>query len=186
MKHLKQKLRGLLFRFRKLKAIINTHHLKIMYQALVESQLNYGILVWGGVRKKYLTQLETLQRRFLKLIYDRNQRYPSNNLYKDSGMLDVRSIYARGLSTYQFKVKDSSEKILHQQNTRQKLDQQLVTLKANKEIGKRFFSYLAPRLFNNIPLDLRLSRNRYIFSKRVKKWLLSTDRQYIRDLLDLD
>ena len=37
---------------------LNTETKRVIYHALVESHLNYGILVWGSVIAKYLTSLD--------------------------------------------------------------------------------------------------------------------------------
>lgn len=186
VQYLKQKLRGLLFRFKKLKCILDTHHMKALYHALVESQLNYGILGWGGVRKTLLNQLESLQRRFLKIIYNKPQRYSSDLLYKHSEVLDIRLCYARSLLRYQYKGKSSAKRVDHQQNTRLRMNECLSTMRSNKEIGKRYFSYIAPRIFNSIPTELKTINSIALFLNKIKKWLLTCDRHCIRALLDLD
>lgn len=101
--YIQQKLRGLLFRFRRLQNILNEFQLRTIYIALVESQLVYGILGWGGVRKTYLDRLEVLQRRFLKIMFNRGFLYPSDQLYAESSMYDIRMLYARSMLTYCFK-----------------------------------------------------------------------------------
>lgn len=166
--------------------MLDTYHMKILYHALVGSQLSYGILGWGGVRKTFLKSLESLQRRFLKLIYHRDQRYPSDLLYRDANVFDVRLCYARSLLKYQYKRRNITQKINHEQNTRLRANDCYSTIRSKKQIGKRYFAYTAPRLFNSIPCEIKVVNSRALFQRKIKGWLLSCDRNHIRDILDLD
>lgn len=47
IKYIIRKIRGLVSRFRYLKDYLDTKYLKILYYALVQSQLSYGIIGWG-------------------------------------------------------------------------------------------------------------------------------------------
>lgn len=56
-----KKLRGLISRFKFLKGFLSIPHLKTVYFALVQSQLSYGILGWGGVYDNHLEKINILQ-----------------------------------------------------------------------------------------------------------------------------
>lgn len=185
--HLQQKLRGLLHRFRRLKCILDQTHLKIIYHSLVESQLYYGIIGWGGVRKNYLDHLEVLQRRFIKLIFNKSVLYPSDLLYEESGLFDVRMLYAKAVLVYLYGNIKMFDIITHNQFTRAKKQDKLVTFKMKKEIGKRYYLYIAPKLYNSLDDNSVMQvRSRGVFIRRIKAWLLTTKRQTIRLILDLD
>ncbi|KAJ8947832.1 hypothetical protein NQ318_009976, partial [Aromia moschata] len=77
--------------------VVNTlrkvQQLKIVYYALIESRLSYGILGWGGIANRYLKQLDILQKRFLKIMLNKNNTYPSVSLYSEAHVLDIRKLY---------------------------------------------------------------------------------------------
>ncbi|KAG5896755.1 hypothetical protein JTB14_031735 [Gonioctena quinquepunctata] len=91
--YLSNKLRSILYKFRKLKYLIPENYLSILYYSLVESHLRYGILIWSAAPKTHLHTLEVMQRRFLKLVHDKNLRYPTDILYAEMKILDIRQLY---------------------------------------------------------------------------------------------
>lgn len=79
VKNLVNKIRGLLFKFRYLRNYINSiKYLKIFYQALIESQISYGIVGWGGAYNNHIKPLEVIQKWILKIIYKKNARFPAS------------------------------------------------------------------------------------------------------------
>ena len=86
-----QKLRGLLYKFAQLKHILSIQHVKIVYKALVDSILRYGIIGWGGVGFKTLINIR--QNRIIKLICNKEARFPSDLLFQECDLLNMRQIY---------------------------------------------------------------------------------------------
>lgn len=48
----------------------------IVYKALVESLIRYGIIIWGGLYNTALKQLNVIQNFILKIINKKEKRYP--------------------------------------------------------------------------------------------------------------
>ena len=90
---LKKKLRYVLCKIRLIKDFLEWKQLKIVYHALVESHLSYGIIAWGAADKTYLEDLCVLQRKILKLISNKESMYSSNALYKELNILDIRQLF---------------------------------------------------------------------------------------------
>ncbi|VEN53419.1 unnamed protein product, partial [Callosobruchus maculatus] len=70
----------LLPKFKYLRQFLNTRCLETLYYSLVQSQLNYGILGWGGVHQTHLKSISSLQKCVLNVIYYKEPTYPSNNI----------------------------------------------------------------------------------------------------------
>lgn len=156
-----KKLRGLIYTFKQLKNILNRQQLITIYYGLIESQLNYGILVWGGAGKVNLEPLEKLQKRFLKIIYNKDYYYSTELLYNESKLLTVRKLYCKALLIYQFKqIKNITEQtdltLSYSYRTRNKEKGKLLVPRAQKTIGQKSFTYLAPRLYNNVPTTFKI------------------------------
>ncbi|KAJ8979460.1 hypothetical protein NQ317_006774 [Molorchus minor] len=121
---------------------------------LFESHIRYGILGWGGVSNNYLVKLDILQKRVLKIIFHKNVTYPSDCLFKLANVMDVRQIFFLSLVIQQF---TTSKNILADRNhlygTRNLHNLQLP--RTQKTIGQRCCSYLAPKMFNALPLEIR-------------------------------
>lgn len=56
------------FIFRTCSTFTNADSLKILYFSYVRSKLEYGGIIWNPLYKKYINQLENIQRRFAKFL----------------------------------------------------------------------------------------------------------------------
>lgn len=65
----------------------------MVYYALVESHLTYGLIAWGVADDIYMNELAVLQRRILKAIMSRKSDYPFDLLYRELEVLDIRLLY---------------------------------------------------------------------------------------------
>lgn len=181
---LTKKLRPLLFVFKQLKHILDIKSLKIMYHALVESHLQYGIVGWGGILKTHLAHLVVLQKYILKIIFDRDRSFSSELLYKESGVFDLRQLFCYRILCLQFKLKGSLKNIEHQHFTRYKQHKLLQLDRAQKNMGQRSQSYIAPRIYCNLPNDIKNAFNIDSFKKKIKKWLRLIPASFIHTLID--
>lgn len=65
--NLVRKIRGILHQFKIMREYVtSTKHLMIIYHALVESQMNYWHLRWGGVYSSHIKRLNVVQKWVLR------------------------------------------------------------------------------------------------------------------------
>lgn len=183
IKHASSKVRYLLGTFKYLKKFLNKEHLKIVYQSLVEPHFSYGIIGWGGLTKTHVTKLEILQKRFLKIIFNKNYTYPSNLLFSESKTLDIRQLYSLIVLVHLQKNKDLIEYNDHNYGTRHK---NTITKKPlrNKKIGQRCYTHLGYLLYDQIPDELKNINTTILFRKKVKKWLLDFNRNKLHNIIN--
>lgn len=167
-----QKLRRLLPKFKLFKSFLDINHLEKMYFALVQSHLNYGILGWGGVNQNVLKNLETLQKWFLKIIYNKDYLYSSEKLYKESKKMDIKKLYYYNILIYIFKNINNINYNKHLYNTRFKKE---ITLKhkINKSIGQKNFQYLSSYLYDILPKKIKSIKSLFRYKNETKNWLLN-------------
>lgn len=177
-----KKVRGLLAKFKYLKFYIDISHLRILYYALIQSHLSYGIIGWGGVSDYYLKNLETLQKWILKIIYSKKITYPSENLYRDSKVFDIRQLFSLAILIFNFKNKNNTKKIDHHYQTRYK-EGKCQQPKSKKTIGQKSYVYLYPRLYNILPVEIKTIKNVNLFKKRIKIWITSIPRNRLKDII---
>ena len=67
--------------------------LRIVYLALVQSIIQYGVLGWGGIGKSNLTPLILLQKRIIKICLHKPLDYPTTLIYQEFGVLNIEQIY---------------------------------------------------------------------------------------------
>lgn len=166
-----QKARGLLYKFKQLRQILMTPHLIAIYKALVESILRYGIIGWGGAGVSYLTPLQNLQKRFLKIIYGKNILYPTELLFQNSELFSIRQLYCYATLIYQYKNKHNHDHFTHDYSTRGKQQDGIKVKKMTKSIGQKYYVYIGERLFNMLEKCTKDTSNIYKFKSKIKKWI---------------
>ncbi|KAJ8970982.1 hypothetical protein NQ317_003853, partial [Molorchus minor] len=143
------KIRKILYVFKSL----DLKNLIVLYRALVESHLMYGIIGWGGVLNTHLRRLEITQKRILKIIFNKPVTYPTDELYHEARVYDIRQLYFCCISLKLFSEK--KELISHNHQTRNKSTRNLPVVFMRTRTGQRCSIYLGPKLYNCIPLEIR-------------------------------
>lgn len=160
------RLRSGLYSLRILKPFVNYETLIIVYHALIESLIRYGILSWGYTTNNYLDKIENIQKRIFKLISSK-----SNIKVVNCNLLTIRQLhFFIFIISYYFKQehKKSSE---HTHKTRHK-DKLLEPISINS-YGSQEKRVLIPKLFNKITPDLLSLEKISIAKIKLKKWILS-------------
>ena len=187
VRNVSRTLRSILYNFKYFNKIVDTRHMRIIYFALVESRLQYAILGWGGVATTHLKKLDILQKRFLKIMYNKENTYPSDLLFIESKILDVRQLYFCSIVNYIYKNKTDLQYIDHPYSTRNKINLQVKTTMSEKTIGKRSHTYLCSRVYNFLPEQQKTQINDIkslgLFKKKIKIYVLSIDRIIIHNLI---
>lgn len=171
-----QKLRGLVFKFKKLKPILKTEHLVTVYKALVKSIISYGIISWGGAGKTYMKPLQNIQKRIIKIIFEKSILYPTDQLFNETKLLDIRQIYCYNMLVHQHHCNINDITTVHNHNTRFTAQRNFRTLKMQKTIGQKFFEYQSPKLFNLLPVEYKEIRHLRKYKNKVKNWLIEQGR----------
>lgn len=175
--YLIKKIRGIIYKFKQIKQILEFNQLKIIYYALIESQLQYGIIGWGGVMNIHLNNLNIIQKRILKIMLNRSPQYPSKLVYAEAKVLDIKFIYCKTLLNYYYKNKNKYNVICHQYSTRLRNIIGLVLPTAVKTLTQKCFTYIIPRLCNILPIKIKQLNNIYKYKREIQKWLLNENVQ---------
>jgi hypothetical protein len=132
------KTRYLLFIFYKLRCMVSSHTLMIIYHNLSFSIATYGILVWGGA---YENVIKSLQKRPLKLtkINDTKIKLLVTDHFKIESLLHH---YVKLKNTFQ----------ISNRNTRY---QSIQLPKTYKSVSCKNSEFIATRLFNTLPYELK-------------------------------
>lgn len=179
-----QTLRTVIYKFKNIRGILDIKNMKTLYYALVESRLKYGIIAWGSVVYGYLRRLEVIQKKILKIIYLKKHTYPSDELYKETETLDMRKLYFLSVVLHIFKHKNTLVDIEHTYETRHRLTSHQ-TPACQKSIGQKNHVYLAPRLYNSLPENIKKFKSIMQFKRNTKEYLISASRSYIKNLIEM-
>lgn len=184
MIYLTKKLRGILYKFKYLRKNINSlKHLNILYNALVQSQLSYGVIGWGGVLDCHKRRLDVLQKYFLKIIHRKKITFPSKELYELAKVPDIRQVYALKivLNIYERKINVKAKD--HQYRTRT-AEKNFERPRSVKRIGQRCCTYIAPRLFPLVPQEIKNVKNKISFKRKLKKWIIDFDKTKLHKIIN--
>lgn len=179
-----RRLRGLLPRFREMKQYLDFGRLKTLYYSLVQSHLTYGIIAWGGAYKNSLRNLEVIQKYFLKLLLNKPKTHPTDQVYREADVFDLRQLYSYSVIIKQFVHSEHISLLEHTYDTRQQKTH-CRTTRCNKSIGQRCYTYLGQKLYNILPSQIKTIVSLTLFKKQVKNWLSSLPRKYIHEIIEV-
>ena len=120
------------------------------YKMYIQPVIAYGILIYGCTTKNNLDPILKLQKRILRIIYNKPYMYPTRNLFQRAGLLTVHELFIREL--LKFAVKNysnfpSSENERVTRSTKKCLLKQ-VTPRTN--FSKFSVQNLATKIVNNL------------------------------------
>ena len=81
------------------------------YKTYMKPIIQYGLLIYGCTRKSVLNDIFLVQKKILRITYFKNRRYPSDELFKRSKIMNVFDLYVFEL--LKFAVRSSRESQLH-------------------------------------------------------------------------
>lgn len=166
-----KKLRSLIVIFKFLKSVIPIELLRNVYFALAQSHLQYGIVAWGSASKNQLSSVNIVQKWLLKIIYDKNYRYPSDALYIEAAIFDAKQLFWFNTLSITFSNRSKNNLIPHSYPLRRR-ELTINVPRMHKTIGQKSHLYVGPKIFNVLPKEVVNCQNINIFKKRLKEWIL--------------
>lgn len=158
--------------FKQIKNILDLNSLRMVYFALIQSHLIYGIVGWGGAYENTLKPLEITQKRIIKIMYGLNVRFSTEHLFKYSSILSVRNMYYRAALLQLIKSKSFSYPTDVTYQTRFQTNENTVLPRMQRVIGQRGYIFVGRKLYNIIPLELKNKVNTLNFKKILSRWLV--------------
>ena len=147
--------------------------LKIIYSALVESIIRYGIESWGGTANTHMKKIENVQKRILKSFHRKKQKTIESNIYKLNYFLPASQLYEYVIIINNFFSCLYKTPVQHEQMTRQITTGQLKIPSFKNEYGKRTRDFIIPYIFNKMPNEIRQLTTYGQIKKQTKDWLLN-------------
>lgn len=162
---LNNRIRKLIFVFKKLRYIADPKVVKQVYFALCQSILTYCITTWGGAGKTMLLTIERAQRAILKVSTFRPFLFPTNLLYKSCEVLTVRQLFIMGIVLKQHTALPYSTA-----NTNKRRKDIVCPQNTTKHaFVSKFYLYLGPLLYNRLNSKANIYSLNYTNCKRILK-----------------
>lgn len=174
------RVRKLLYIFKRLRSIADISTIKMTYQALCQSLLSYCIISWGFAGKSILLTAERAQRAILKVAFKLGIRYPTDSLYRETGVLTVRQLYILSVLLRFHKTAISTEVTDQRSRRRPKWNRASSKLK----FGNKAYTRIGPYLYQKVNSQLNiLPMTKFGCKKLVKNWLLGLNYNETEDIL---
>ena len=154
---------------------LNKNAKKILIESFIMANFNYCPLVWLFCDKKLTTKQEQIQKRALRFLHD-DYESDYDHLLKMSNKPSIEIKKLRILATEVFKtlndLNPSFMKEVFTQNsirddTRLKL---LVKTQRTKRYGTDSLRSLGPKIWNNLPTEIRGAENLSTFKRLINTW----------------
>jgi len=159
----------------------------LIYNTLIKSQLQYGILLWGRTFQSYLKPTYILQKKSLKCCLALRPRTSSNEVFKMANSLTLSNLYTMQLAILIYKYFYAktllppfflnlflSTSNLHTHVTRSHSTLELFKFHCSTQTRSHTLKITAPDIWNNLPHDIKSLPSLSIFKPALRKLLLKT------------
>ena len=160
----------------RIRNILSVKHTEMLVHAVVTSRLDYCNSLLFNISKSNLKKLQRVQNAAARVVARKGKRHSISKIFKELHWLKVESriLFKLLLIVYKCVTGQCSKnlKVQYKSHNCRPEDYLLLAMKrVNTKYGKRTFDYLAPKLWNALPLHVRMEEKIDTFKKQVKTLL---------------
>lgn len=180
---LKNKITKNLGVIRKLSSVLPCFVLHTLYNTLIQPYLDYCNIAWASQPSAKLEELFRLQKKAVRIISNKKWNAHTSSLFKSLNILKISDVNKLQVACFVYKgvhhTLPSSfnnyftlNSAVHDYNTRISSGVHLL----QSRIVARHFSikFHGARVWNSVPIEIRLSLSEHIFKKKLKLFLISS------------
>lgn len=174
--YLCKRLRKTIYKFVNLRCYLPIRVLRNVYLAIIQSIIQYGIIVWGGSTKINLSPLNLLQKRIIKICLKKRFDYPTKLIYSEFNVFNIEQIYKYTLLKFYHKNRNKFVLQTHNYDTRRNINSTLVEPKCLTSAGLKHSINFGPRLYNALTKlhPELLTCNPLTYNKKIRNVLISS------------
>jgi exonuclease III len=164
----------------KAKNFLPKSSLKTLYSSLIQSHINYGILIWGC--SSYLGRIAKMQKKSIRIINNKGYNYHTEPLYKLCEILNIQDQYIYNCQMFMYQLKNDilpkSFKLLKSiYFTRKDSPETRQSILANVSRYRTNFTaklpyHRFPRIWNDLDIVCHEAESLRIFKNMVHKQLI--------------
>ena len=154
-----------------------------MYHSLFNSKLQYAILCWGSASATSISKLQVLQNKAIKNMNKAPRYYRLDNYFLNQRILKVHDLYNLEVAKFMhghfhdllpvcFAPFFVETRYLHNYSTRHSGSRNYNITTAKTSRGQKSIKFLGPKLWNEVPNDLR-TLSKVNFKIKMKNLLLA-------------
>jgi hypothetical protein len=141
--------------FYMLRFVCSTELMRILYFALINSKLDYGLSIWGGTYITTLKPLFVIQKSFMRHIAKCPRLTHTEPLFLTFKVLPISNLYLFKVLKIFFNRSNTERRIIRTTTVVLRDNLNFVVPKPNLTIFKHFYTYIAPKAYNNLPRELK-------------------------------
>lgn len=170
--NLKQKINKILRLFYFLRNICTNDLLRMLYFSLVHSRLDYGIMCWGGTYRSNTKPIYLIQKQFIRIIGKKSKTEQSFPIFCSLKILPLQYMFVyKVLKVFFIRsrcfITDKSYK------TKLRNAASFIVPKPSNTYFTKTYYFLAPRMFNKIPIEIQNSKTIAFFANKLRLWLFT-------------
>jgi len=180
--HICNKISSATFALNSIKNVLPLSIRKLVYNSLIKSHLEYGILAWGSSANKKLGKLCTLQKKAIRILANSGYNVHTDPLFSNLGILKIKDILTLNASTFMYKYFNSKLPLsfidmfipLAEPNRTKSFKLEFIRNKHLETFPKVFI----PRIWNSIPLDIKHSSSLSSFKCALRRTIFDVYSQF--------
>ena len=154
----------------------------LIYNSLVASCLNYGIMCWGTAQNTSISKLQSLQNRVVRYMTNTPISSDVKQKFKELSILTIKELLFLETSKFMHKMYHNKLpgsfdeyflNIDHRYDTRNRSIAQFKRPSPKTNLGKRSVKYYGIDVWSKVDVSLRNVENKKHFSEKMKQLILS-------------
>ena len=156
----------------RLKSQLPFFTMRTLYHTLVHPYFNYCNLIWGGTYRSHLHPLIIIQKRIIRIIFNRPYLDHTNPLFFDGKILKIEDLYKYNLGKFMFL--NQNDPIYQNNNAYDLRSQDLLVPQFERlTTTQHSVHFQGPHLWNQLPIELGNSNSLNIFVRYLKEYFLN-------------
>lgn len=172
---LSNKLNGILRYFYFLKNLCSREIMRMLYFALFQSRIEYGIIIWGSAYETYLKLIYLQQKHIVRIISRKGIFEHTRPLFHVLGILPLKHLFIFKVLKIFYQKSGSVQHITNVYRQRLRNMNHFIVPKPNYSFYTKTVNFIAPRIFNQLPDYIKEAQSKLLYFNKLKNWLLSLD-----------
>jgi len=154
-----------------------------LYNSLILPYLTYCNMIWASNYDSRISKLIILQKKAIRVIAGVPKGSHTHHIFKKLNLLNLKQVRAVQIGEFVYKSQNNilpslfhsyfiAGSQIHSHDTRNATSLRATYARTNSRVFS--IKFYGPKLWNTIPLDIRLAPNIYLFKLRFKAYLITS------------
>jgi hypothetical protein len=182
IKHVGNKISSANFALNRVKHVLPFHIRKLVYNSLIRSHIEYGIIAYGGCSNKGLDRIKKLQKRAVRTVAIKSWSAHTDPLFERLQLLKFDDLYSLNVGIFMYKYINSklpsSFNGMFQSLSEPNRTKNFILEKTKKRYLDFFPKVILPKLWNALNLELKTSQTLNLLKRGFKAETFSTYKSF--------